>query len=709
MKRPVKIYKWTLFFYRCFVVFALYCIGLAMSQIFNSDLKEAEQEARKKIVNSENFRRGDILSADEKPLAPYYPEYMLFTDFGVRIDKYYTVDKDKVTTGTKTEKPVKLDTFRINIYKEFAKSIAKTLGGNADDYYRELLSYRIKAENAKKAENGNDKKWYTENILKKKINVFQRDEILGNPHLKKRGRNVTGIYAKETGRRMYPFGENFAHSTIGVVRDTAVSGIENIYNEELKNGNDILTTIDTRMQDLCETVLRDAISGSNMFVGGAAILMEVATGDIKAMANVGAYYMEENKVIYDIYNNATKAALEPGSTFKAVSLMLALETEKVTLSDKFSTVKWRNRKYPKEHIADSVLTVSRIIEGSDNIGTGNMVDKAFDRNIDKFVQAIKSLKIIDEIKNMDDTRPSINPDKSVESMLKLSHGYQVTMTPVHILSFYNAIANDGIMVKPRLVRGLIRRTTGEIEIFKPEIINSSICSKSTLDSVRLTLSNVVGRGSARRIAGSIYGIAGKTGTSNIWLESTKTYETEKKVRDLSSFCGYFPEKNPKYSCIVVLYTKFLTPAEKKDFSASSTAVPLFRKISDKIYAIYCSRNFTPAAAPINIPVIKSTRGENLLIISEELDLRIDAGDNAWVRIDTANRGLKVSGISVKRGTVPNVTGMGLRDAVFLLENRGFKVSYSGVGEVVKQSIEQGVAYSPGQNVHLTLGKISISE
>ncbi|MDR2773318.1 MAG: PASTA domain-containing protein [Tannerella sp.] len=705
MKRPVKIFKWTLFFYRCFVVFALYCIGFAASQIFNSDLKEAEQKARKKIVNSENFRRGDILSADGKPLAPYYPEYMLFADFGVRIGKYYTVDKNKVTAGTKTEKPVKLDTFRINIYKEFAKSLAKTLGGNADDYYRELLSHRIKAENAKKAENGSNKAWYTENVIKKKINVFQRDAILGNPHLEKRGRNVTGIYAKETGRRMYPFGDNFAHSTIGVIRDTTVSGIENIYNEELKNGNDILTTIDTQMQDICETVLQDAISGNDMFVGGAAILMEVATGDIKAMANVGAYYMEENRVIHDIYNNATKAALEPGSTFKAVSLMLALETGKVTLSDKFSTVKWRNRKYPKEHMTDSVLTVSRIIEGSDNVGTGNMVDKAFDRNIDKFVQAIKSLKIIEGIENMDDTRPSINPDKSKESMLKLSHGYQITMAPVHILSFYNAIANGGVMVKPRLVRGLIRRTTGEIEIFKPEIINKSICSESTLDSVRLTLSNVVGRGSARRIARSVYGIVGKTGTSNMWLESTKTYE----ARDLSSFCGYFPEKNPKYSCIVVLYTKFLTPTEKRDFSASSTAVPLFGKISDKIYAVYFSRKFTPAAAPTNIPVIKSTKGENLSIISKELGLQIDAGDNAWVRIDTANRLLNVSGISVKRGVVPDVTGMGLRDAVFLLENRGLKVSYSGVGAVVKQSIEQGAAYNPGQNIHLTLGQMSIPE
>jgi cell division protein FtsI (penicillin-binding protein 3) len=707
MKRPVKIYKWTLFFYRCFVVFALYCIGFAMSVIFDSDLQKAEKKARNKIINSENFRRGDILSADGKPLVAYYPEYMLFADFGVRIGKNYTDDKNRVTTGKKTKNSVKLDTFRINIYKEFAKSLAKTLGGNADDYYRELHSHRIKAENAKKAENDNVKEWHTENILKNKINVFQRDEILENPHLKKRGRNVTGIYAKETGKRMYPFGEGFAHSTLGVVRETTVSGIENMYNEELKKGNDILTTIDTRMQDICETVLRNEISENSKIAGGAIILMEVATGDIKAMANIGAYYKEENNDIYDIYNNAAKAALNPGSTFKTVSLMLALETGKVTLSDKFSTTEWRKKKYPEENNVDSVLTVSKIIEISNNIGTGNMVDKAFDRNINTFIQAIKSLKIIDRIENMDDIGPSISTDRSTEAMLKLSHGYQITMAPVHVLSFYNAIANGGVMLKPRLVRGLIRRTTGEAEIFEPEIINRSICSKSTLDSVRLALSRVVGRGLAWRIAGSPYGIAGKTGTSNIWLEEQGAYETEKGVRDMSSFCGYFPEKNPKYSCIVVLYSKFLKSTEKKKFSASSTVVPLFRKVSDKIYALYFNRNFTPAAAPTNIPVIKSTRGKNLSIISNELDLQIDAEDNAWVKIDTANRRLNISKIPIKKGTVPDVTGMGLRDAVFLLENRGLRVSYSGVGAVVKQSIEQGAAYRSGQNIHLTLDKISM--
>jgi cell division protein FtsI (penicillin-binding protein 3) len=701
MKRTDIVYKGTLFLYRCFVVFALYCIGVAMSIILNPKMKQAEKEARNKIITSGSFRRGDILSADGKPLAPYYPEYMLYADFGVGIGKSYTVDKSKVVTGEKIKNPVKLDTFRINVYMEFAGLLAKTVGGNAGNYYKMLYNYRAKAEEAKKKATI-DNQWYTEKILKHRINVFQRDNILENPFLRKRGRNVTGIYTEETGRRTYPFGEDFAHSAIGVAGDSIASGIESIYNEELADGDHILTTIDTRIQDICETALRNKIAEDHRLVGGTIIVMEVATGDIKAMANLGAYNKAEYSDFHDIFNNATKATIEPGSTFKTVSLMLALETGKVKLSDKFNTHVWRGTKFPDENNLDTFLTVSRIIERSVNIGTGNMVDKAFDRNINKFMQAIKALKIIDNTGNLDETRPSIIQSSSRETMLKISHGYQVKLAPVHILSFYNAIANNGVMVRPRLVNGVIRRATGETEMFEPEIINKSICSKSTLDSVRLALSRVVGRGSGRRIAGSPYGIVGKTGTAKIWLEGPKTYETKDGSRELSSFCGYFPQKNPKYSCMIALYTKFLSTSDMKNFSASSTAVPLFRKVSDKIYSLYFGGKFIPAAAPEYIPIIKNTSGKNLSIISKELGLHIPGNDNAWVKVDTANKRLQVSGMTLKKGIVPDVAGMGLRDAVFLLENRGLKVSHSGLGKVVKQLPEHGTPYNPGQKIHLTL-------
>ncbi|MDR1582818.1 MAG: PASTA domain-containing protein [Prevotellaceae bacterium] len=701
MKKVNKIYKCTIWVYRFFVGFAIWCVGFAIVNLFNTDLKEAEKKARERIINSESFRRGSILSSDEKPLAAYYPEYMVFADFGVRINANYTIDKNKVSVGRKTKNKIKLDTFRINIYKEFAKSLVKAVGGNADNHYKELYNYRLKAENARQTNKTSDKKWYTENILKHKINIFQRDEIIENPHLKKRGRNITGIYTSEIGKRTYPFGENFAHSTIGVFVDNNISGIEKVYDNDLKNGNNIITTIDTRMQDICETVLRNEISGDKRLVGGTIVLMEVATGDIKAMANLGSYNKKEYGDVYDMYNNATRATIEPGSTFKTVSMMLALETGKISIADKFNSKVWRGK--VEKNKLDTFLTVSRIIEHSSNTGTANMVDKAFDNDVEKFVQAIKDLKITDRIGNLDEIQPSINRERVTGSMLNISHGYQVNMAPVHILSFYNAIANNGVMVRPRLVNGFIRHGTGVKKMFAPEIINKSICSKSTLEAVRTVLSRVVGRGSAWQIAGSPYGIAGKTGTAKIYL-GNKGYETNDGLsRELSSFCGYFPQKNPKYSCIVVLYTRFLNKTEMDNFYASSTAVPLFRKVSDKIYALYINKDFIPSDEPVNIPIVKSGRGKNLLIISEKLDLPVPVeNSDTWIKVDTINNKLRLSELSIKKGIVPNVIGMGLRDAIFLLENRGLRVSYSGIGTIVKQSPEQGITYNPGQRIYLTL-------
>jgi cell division protein FtsI (penicillin-binding protein 3) len=276
------------------------------------------------------------------------------------------------------------------------------------------------------------------------------------------------------------------------------------------------------------------------------------------------------------------------------------------------------------------------------------------------------------------------------------------MAPIHTLSLYNAIANNGIMVKPRLVRGIISRSTGKKEIYEPEIINHSICSKTTLDSVRLVLSRVVERSLASRIYSPYYTVAGKTGTAQIYLGKNNYKSKNSSSREIASFCGYFPQKKPKYSCIAVLYTKFLNSSETENFFASSTVAPMFKEVSDKIYALYIDENFTPSKNPANIPVIKNTTGKNLSIISEKLDLQIPVGNGAWFKVDTANRKLQTSVLSVKKGTVPDVTGMGLRDAIFLLENKELIVSYSGVGTIVKQSPEKGVPYNVGQRIHLTL-------
>jgi cell division protein FtsI (penicillin-binding protein 3) len=684
-----------------FILYAIWCVICAVTTLLDEDLKAAEAIARKKIVRPENFRRGNILSCDGKPLAAYYPEYLLYADFGVRITKNYTVDRRRAIADDKTKDVVKLDTFRINIYREFARALSKVVGGNAGDYYRSFYNNRIEAENAKRA--GRDG-WATEQILKNRINIFQRDEIFDRPFFRRRGRNISGIYANEVARRIYPFGNDFAHSVIGVATDNSVSGIEAIYDNELKNGDNIITTIDTRIQDICQTVLRRKITGDGRFVGGTIIVMEVATGDVKAMANLGSYdrTMPDDK-IRDIYNNATRATIEPGSTFKPVSLMLALETGKVRISDRFNTKVWR-RTVTERNSFDSIYTVSRIIERSSNIGTGNMVDRAFDRDLERFVAAIKALKITDRIGNMNEISPTINPGRDAKSMLHISYGYQVKMAPIHILSFYNAIANRGVMVKPRLVRGIVRRN-GDRELFRPTIINRAICSSATLDSVRLVLSRVVGQGSAWSTAGTPYGVVGKTGTAQIYLGNKKYITANGLRRELSSFCGYFPQRSPEYSCIVVLYTRLMNEDELSEFSSSLTAVPVFKEISSRIYALYIDTAFSPVISAVDSPVIKNTTGEKLALISELLNIPITVSSDSWVTIDTtanATTPVKTSELALTKGTIPDVRGMGLRDAIFLLENRGFVVSYYGKGTIVRQQPESGVPYSSGQKILLTL-------
>jgi cell division protein FtsI (penicillin-binding protein 3) len=717
MKRANRVYKLTLYMYYCFIAFAIYCLYFAIATLTDKKLRQDEKIASQNIDKGENFRRGDILSCDGRTLVAYYPEYKLYADFNAGRKESFTIDERKVSSTEKGKKPAKsdnvkkLDTFRINVYKDFANSLSKTLGGTASDYYKELYNRRKKAEEEfyQGKTKGN-----TKDIVKQKIDIFQREKIFGSTYLKKYGRNKTGIYTTELGKRIYLFGENFAHSVTGIAppkrendKENHGIGIEYIYDEELKNGDNVISTIDSRMQDICEVTLRNAISEDKRFVGGTIILMEVATGDIKAIANSGKYDKRNYLNLNDIFNNATNATIEPGSTFKTVSLMLALETGKISLSEKFNIKTWRE--FTEENRPDSFWTVSRIIEASSNMGTGNMIDKAFDRNIEKFVDAIKKLKITDKIGNINETEPYINTKWGKESMLRISHGYQMKLAPIHILSFYNAIANDGVMVKPRLMRGIVRHNTGKVEMFKSEIINKAICSKATLDTVRMVLSRVVGKGSAQQIAGRKYGISGKTGTAMIHL-GNKSYYTDNGLScELSSFCGYFPEKTPKYSCIVVLYSNYLTQDKRKSFFAGSTSVPVFGKIADRIYALYLEKNFTPAGNTANIPVVKSTKGENLSIISKKLNLDIPVENEDWVKVETIDNKLQTSEITVKNGIIPDVTGMGLRDAIFLLENKGLRVSHSGIGTIVKQSPEKGASYNSGQRIYLVLGNNPTNE
>ena len=705
INRKDKIFVFTVGLYVAFAAFAIYCIVLLVKTQYFDDIPQPEKnDVNAKILLA---HRADIISSDHKTLSANEPLYSLFVDFGLKYFNSRTIDPSKVVIDKDKKKAVSLDTLSISVYKQLSSTLQKFVGGKpANSYYNMLYNYRIKAENRE-----NKQKGYSIDILGKDIDIFTKDSIFRAPLLRKYSKYRTGVYSEERMVRRNPYG-NMAHSVIGSFNEEGgVSGIEYLYNDALNSRNNIISTIDTKLQDICETLLREKLESKSDLQGGVVILMETTTGDIKAMANLD--YDARNKKYYDTYNYAVKRTIDPGSTFKTVSLMLSLETGKVKITDKINCDEG-SREIDERKVWNGVpevknkqygeLAISDIIAQSINIGTAKMVAKAFPDGKD-FVKGIQKLGILDSL-YMSESKPYVmTPEASSwtkNSMYAISHGYQMRLAPIHIVTFYNSIANNGVMVRPRIVNG-IKYNTGEEKIFKPHVLNHSVCSESTLDGVRRVLSRVVSTaGTASRASGTHFGIAGKTGTAQILLDNNKysTPNGERKIQ--ASFCGFFPEKNPEYTCIVVLYSKLLP--KNKDLSASEHAVPLMKKIANKIYMLdsKSQRKYIASNSTGYKPVLKNTSAENLAVIAKEFSLPLNAGNNKWVYIDTANNSYKASELILQNNVIPNVTGMGLRDAINILENRGLRVSFKGVGKVDKQIPEQGTPLHLGQKVVLEL-------
>jgi cell division protein FtsI (penicillin-binding protein 3) len=682
-----RIFAWVSSLFGFFFLFAVYAAASLMNLQYFTDpsSKDKRERIENKIMNAKNTFRGDIVSSDMKTMALYYPEFVLLADFKMPFFAKKTIDENN------TLPELRLDTMSINIYRRLAAVLAKIAGSkSSDEYFKQLRSFRLEAEKK-------NARSFTRPILKQNINILQREEIFELPCLKNYSRYKTGIYTEKVASRFHPFG-NMAHSVVGSANSSqSFSGIEKLCDTELSSGLNVISTIDTKMQDICETLLRDKLKRENgRCTAGTVILMETATGDIKAMANAGDFRnISYNGNVRDIHNNALMAAIEPGSTFKIASLTAALETGKVSIYDSIDcdagTVESRDKRTKRwKNISDKnkrfgKQTVAAIMEMSMNIGTAKMVDKAFGNNGRKFIEALRRTGAVDTIRDMN-SAPAflLSPSEKVwnaNSMYYVSHGYQVRLTPLHVLAFYNSIANGGLRVKPRLVRG-VKYNTGTEKLFEPEVADRPICSEKTLDAVRTVLSGVVIRGSASSISGARYGIAGKTGTAQMYPHYN---------RDAASFCGYFPAKSPRYSCIVVLYTRKLTPEEREKVYAAELAVPLFRDIADRIYVLnpenrrpFVPREFKP-------PRPKNISEQKLQVIVGELGLPPFQTD-----ADMFFRG-------AARGIMPDVRGMGLRDAVLLLERRGLKVRVSGVGHVVRQTPEQGARCEPRQTAVLELG------
>jgi cell division protein FtsI (penicillin-binding protein 3) len=480
--------------------------------------------------------------------------------------------------------------------------------------------------------------------------------------------------------------------------------VDNFNSVDTQDGNDVVTTIDIDLQDVATTALLNQLK-KNKADHGCVVLMQVATGDVKAIANLE---LQDDGGYRETYNYAVGESTEPGSTFKLASLMAALEDGVIDTSDMVDTgdgtVKFYNKiiRDTKQH---GRLTVKQVFEESSNVGTSKLIYEHYKNNPKAFVNRLYSMnlnqKLNLQIKGEGEPLIRYPGDKlwSGLSLPMMSHGYEVQMTPLQILTFYNAVANDGRMMRPRFVTE-IRRNGDLLKSFDIEVINNSIASRSTIRKAKKMMEGVVERGTATNLKDADYKIAGKTGTAQMAKEKFG-YRTGSKISYQASFCGYFPADNPIYSCIVVVYA----PSESV-YYGNLVAGPVFKEISDKVYSTRFFKNLVAEnkdekAQPA--PDAGNGYKEDITSVYRDLGIRYRRSvDDEWIATRESGDTIRLVGVTPQQGQVPDVRGMTLRDAMYLLENSGLRVKFSGKGKVRKQSPEHGAKIYEGSVVSLDL-------
>jgi cell division protein FtsI (penicillin-binding protein 3) len=456
--------------------------------------------------------------------------------------------------------------------------------------------------------------------------------------------------------------------------------ISDVNEKEPIDGHDVITTIDVNIQDITHHALLRQLEYFEAD-HGCAVVMETATGEIKAISNLGRtskgkYFEKRNYALWESH--------EPGSTFKLASLMAALDDKVIDTSTVVDTEKGKVYIYNRK-VEDSKrggygkISAARVFEVSSNVGIVKLIREHYDQNPGKFISKLEKYgfkkPIGFQIKG--EGLPYIpNPkDKKRWSKISLawmSWGYGVSVTPMQTLMFYNAVANNGVMVKPRFVKELRRQDKIE-KIFQTEIVNSKIASDQTLKKIRKVMENVVIRGTAKNIYSSNFSMAGKTGTAKKYIPRHKNEKGEtisghySTKRYVASFAGFFPAEAPKYSCIVVVHD----PNKKKGYYGATVAAPIFKEIAQKIYT----------TTPIDNQSVKDKVEFESIV----------------------NQYKKYTKVINKEHTyIPNVQGMSGMDAVSLLENIGLKVKITGVGKVKYQSIKKGETLVKGTTIILKL-------
>ena len=693
---------------RVYLVYGLVCLFalVILGRVVHLQFIEGSEwrgKAEQLTVGYKNIAavRGNIYASDGSLLATSVPKYE------VRFD---------ANTEALTNK----------IFNEHVDSLAIEL----NKLFPEKTTIQYKSELI-----GARKKGARYHLVRRNVKFTELKKIKEFP-IFRRGKYKGGFIYEQQNKRVRPF-ELLAARTIGYEREGVKPvGLEGSYSKELSgvngkrlmqkiaggvwmpigdeneiepvDGSDVYTTIDVNIQDVAESALLSQLQ-THEAEHGCVALMEVSTGDIKAIANLKR---NKNGTYYESYNYVVGESTEPGSTFKLASLMAAFEDGYLDLDDivdtEDGTTKFYDQTMKDSHKGGyGKINVKRAFEVSSNVALSKLINESYADKPQEFIDRLYKMNLNKElgIEIAGEGKPFIKntSDESWSgiSLPWMSIGYEVQMTPLQILTFYNAVANNGKMVKPKFVKEI--RQQGElIKKVETEVISNSICSKSTIKKVKEMLEGVVEEGTARNLKNSTYKIAGKTGTAQI-ANDKYGYRYESKVSHQASFVGYFPADNPKYTCIVVV-----NAPSRNVYYGNLVAGPIFKEVADKVYAnsieIHDEINEKKNKANSRIPYAKDGYYADLDKVYGEFNIETDAKGNEadWVKVSTGEKEVKVYKKKIAPIYVPDVTGMSVKDAVYLLENHGMQVQFSGSGVVKKQSITPGNKIIKGSKIILEL-------
>ncbi len=660
--------------------------------------RAAEVATAMRTVRSE---RGHIFSDDGRLLATSVPEYE------VRMD----MQADGLTDAL----------FNANV-DSLSWQLARLFGDRSmQDYRRSLVGAHARGD-----------RYF---LVKRRCDHEQLQALRRMP-LYRLGRNKSGLIAEKHMVRIRPFGR-LALRTVGyLLKDSTAIGIEAGYGPWLQGvsglrlerrltggiwmpvdggegqepiaGSDVHTTIDMNLQDVADNALATQLKRNGAH-HGCVVVMETQTGYIKAISNLT---LQADSTYVEDYNYAVGASTEPGSTFKTAALMVAMEDGRVSLDQPVDTKDGKVRFYDR-WMRDSheggygTITLGKALEVSSNTGISQAIDKAYRSDPKQFVHGLRELGFGSTlgIRLPGEGMPVLRgpEDKKLWSGTSLpwmSIGYEVSVTPLRILTFYNAMANGGRMVQPQFVSA-ISREGKIIERFPPVTLKERICSEVTLGQLKGVLQSVVDSGTAINLRSAHFRIAGKTGTAQIAAD--KDGYKRNGISYQASFVGYFPADAPRYTCIVVVSSPTL-----RGVYGNVVAGPVFREIADKIYSnrLEMQTKLAHTDTVFRTPVSFAGLRTDLLTVYDGLKVPITVeGESEWASTTATDSVVEITSRAVPEAgaaLMPNVLGMGLRDALFILENRGLHVRLAGSGMVKRQSPAPGSRCFKGSTVTLEL-------